>query len=209
MRHAATDAAFAATPSSRGRSRRPPGRSRPRGSRRPGARPRRTCARSRARARSCRPTAEVDLAGQRDVAVLGAFVFPLHAPVHLEIAPAVGYADESGRSLQPVGRRGQRQRRAVALGEQHRAPLEVADPRRVARAAVAQVRRGEREERVVGDRAAEGGELHALQHHLAPRVGDDLLLDPVAPFTAGVRQPERGNAVGKRDDFVLRVALLL
>ena len=84
---------------------------------------------------------EIDFAGHRHVAVLGARVGLAQAFVRLQLLPAIREADESDRSGEPRRRRGERERVVLALGEQHRRALVVADPRRVAAAAVGQVRR--------------------------------------------------------------------
>ena len=61
---------------------------------------------------------------------------------------------------------------------------------------------------IVGEGALEGDEADALQHDFPRGVGEDLLFDAVPLLTAGVRQAERGYALGKGDDGVVGVTLL-
>ena len=46
----------------------------------------------------------------------------------------------------------------------------------------------------IRERALERDEPHALQHDVAPRIGQDLLLDPIAAVSGGVVNPIRWNA---------------
>ena len=137
---------------------------------------------------------EIDFAGDGDVAVLRARVGPAQSLVGLQFLPAIREADEPDRSGEPRRRGRERERVVVALGEQHRRALVVADPRRVAAAAVGQVRRQQHVQTEVSQRALERHETDALQHDVAPRIGQHLLLDSIAAVEGRVANPIRRNA---------------
>ena len=102
------------------------------------------------------------------------------------VLPAVGHTDEPDRSGEPWRRGCQSQRTVLALGEEHRHPFVVAEPRGIAAAAVGQVRGEDHVEVEICERASERHEPHALQHDVAPRIGQDLFLDAIAAVNGRV-----------------------
>jgi hypothetical protein len=149
----------------------------------------------------------IDLRGQRHVAVGRAVVLPGQRAVAVQILPAVADADEPDRARQPRARARQRDAGPVALREQHRIALVAAEPGRVMRAAVHQMRCQQHEQ--TQGRAVGGLEVDALQHHIALRVGDDPFLDRVVALPAGVAQDEHRHTVLNAGEFGNGVALLL
>ena len=138
--------------------------------------------------------AEIDFARDRNVSVLCAPVGSDESFVGLQLLPAVGHTDEPDRSGEPWRRGRQGQRRVVALGEEHRRPFVVADPRRIAAAAVGQVRGEDHVEAEIRERAPERHEPHALQHDVAPRIGQHLFLDAIAAVNGRVANLVRRHA---------------
>ena len=130
--------------------------------------------------------AEIDLTCDRDVSVLCAPVVSGESFVGLQLLPAVRYTDEPDRSGEPWRRGRQGQRRVVALGEEHRRHFVVADPRRIAAAAVGQVRGEDHVEAEIRERALERHEPHALQRDVAKRIGQHLFLDAIAAVNGRV-----------------------
>ena len=98
---------------------------------------------------------EIDFAGDRDVSVLGARVGAVEPFVGVQLLPSVGDADESDGSGEPRRRGRQRQGVVLALGEQHRRALVVADPRGVAGARVREMRREQHVQMEIRERALE------------------------------------------------------
>ena len=92
---------------------------------------------------------QVDLAGQRDVAVFGAIVFPRHLEMLGEILPAVGCAGKSDRTLEPRGGTRQGERAGIALRKEHRPALVVAHPAGIAISHIGQVRCEQRVQAIV------------------------------------------------------------
>ena len=82
----------------------------------------------------------------------------------------------------------------VPLGEQHRRTLVVAHPSRIAAASVGEVGRQQHVQPEVSQRALERHETDALEHDVAPGIGQDLLLDPIATINRRVPNPIRRNA---------------
>ena len=82
----------------------------------------------------------------------------------------------------------------VPLGEQHRRALVVADPRRIAAASVGEVRSEQHVQAEISQRALKRHETDALEHHVAPRIGQDLLLDSIATINGRVPNPVGRNA---------------
>ena len=72
--------------------------------------------------------AEINLAGQQDVPLLGPAVGAGQPPVASQVGPAVGDAHEPRRAGRPRGRAGQGHGGPAPLGEEHRAALVPADP---------------------------------------------------------------------------------
>ena len=138
---------------------------------------------------------EIDLAGHRDVAVLGSLVGLDDAAARFELLPAVREPDEANRSGQPRRRTRQRQGVAVALGEQHRRALVVTDPGGVAGPAVAEMRRQQRVQTIVRQRALQRGESHPLQDDIGGRIGNDVLVYLIAAVERDVPQVKCGNTV--------------
>ncbi len=112
------------------------------------------------------------------------------------------------RASQPV-EQAEGEGAAIALGKQHRAAVEVPHPCRVVAAVVGEVRREQHEQAVVAGRAGERREARALEQDRAARVGDDLLLDPVAVLRAGVHQPVGRDPLEQAGRLVPRITLLL
>ena len=88
----------------------------------------------------------------------------------------------------------------VALGEEHRGPFVVADPRRIATAAIRQVGSEEHVESKVRECALERHEPHALQHDISLRIGEYLLFDAIAVVDGGV-----ANLVRRLTECVLQL----
>src|SRR5687767_4990217 len=82
----------------------------------------------------------------------------------------------------------------VPLGEQHRRALVVADPRRITATSVGEVRREKHVQAEISQRALKRHETDALQHHVAPRIGQDLLLDSITTINGRVANPVGKNA---------------
>ena len=82
----------------------------------------------------------------------------------------------------------------VALGEQHRRALVIAHPRRVAAASVGEVGSEQHVQAEISQRALERHETDALEHHVAPGIGQYLLLDSIATINGRVPNPIRRNA---------------
>jgi hypothetical protein len=82
----------------------------------------------------------------------------------------------------------------VPFGEQHRRTLVIPDPCGVAGARVRKVRGEQHVQVEVGQRALERYEAYALQDDVSPRVGQDLLLDPIASVPRRVVNSIRRNA---------------
>ena len=140
---------------------------------------------------------EIDLRDERDVAVARLVVVPGQRKVPAQILPAIGNPDEAHRAREIGRRAGERQRRAAAAGEQHRDALEIIEPGGVAAAAIDHMRRQQRVDPVIVKRALQRAEDDALQHHLAPGIGQDGLVDAEAAVTRGVGQHEAGHARGE------------
>ena len=114
-----------------------------------------------------------------------------------KLPPAVAHPDIAGRRGQPGQGRGERQRNPVAAGrKQHLPSLVVADPGRVAHAAVEKMRGEQRIDTIVARLAFERREDDVLQHGGARRIGQDALFDPVCAVRRGV-----GQAVGRNAAF--------
>src|SRR6266700_8440954 len=84
---------------------------------------------------------QVDLPGERDIAVFRPRVFPFHLEMLREVLPAVGSADKSHRCFLPRRGRCERQSYSIVLGKEHGIALVIADPSGIPVAAVGQVRR--------------------------------------------------------------------
>lgn len=153
--------------------------------------------------------AEVHLARERDVAVLGPIVLPGQPLVPGQVLPTVGRPDITGRSLEPGGRAGQGQGLVVAVREQHRHSQMCAEPRGVVRPPIPQVRSQERVEMIVAQPPFERREAGDLEDRVLVGMGEDRLLDPIAPSPAGVDQAIEGDALDRMLDPVLGVHTLL
>ena len=152
---------------------------------------------------------EVHLADQGHVAVLGPLVGPDQPAVASEVAQAVGPADEAGGGVRPGDRACQGQDVARPLGEEHRHALVTADPGRVVPALVGHLGVQEREEAIISQPTGERDEPRALQDDVEARMGQDRLLDPVAPEPAGVDEFEGGDALGQPAHLVAGVMPLV
>ena len=143
---------------------------------------------------------QVDLARQATLPSSARSYSQVISPCSVRSCQPSDVADEAGRTLQPGRGAAQRQRRAPSrCGEEHRLALCVADPGGVARALVAQVRREQHVEVIVVQLALQRREARALQDDVSLRIGQDLLLDPVAAFRVGVGEAvERDAGVGVR-----------
>jgi hypothetical protein len=126
-----------------------------------------------------------------------------------EILPAVRDPDEASRPRAPRDGGAEGEGVAVTLGEEQRDAFVIADPRRVACAPVAQVRRQQHEEPVRLDSPPERREAGPLQHHVAAGVGQNLLVDPITPLRAGVARAVGRNALGQAGHVMAGMALLL
>src|SRR5678816_4089712 len=82
----------------------------------------------------------------------------------------------------------------VPLGEQHRRALVVAYPRRIAAASVGEMGSQEHVQAEISQRALQWHETDALEHHVAPWIGDNFLLDAIATIIGGVPNPIGQNA---------------
>ena len=82
----------------------------------------------------------------------------------------------------------------VPLGEQHRRALVVAHPRRIAAASVGEVGSEQHVQAEISQRALERHETDALEHHVAPRIGQYFLLNAIATINGRVPNPIGKNA---------------
>lgn len=148
---------------------------------------------------------KADLAGQRDIAVLGPAASRVESAVTTELLPAVGDTDIAGRACSPRQRRGERQANATSRCKQDRPSLVVADPGGVGHAGVDQMRRQQRVDAVVGVCAAQRREADFLQQNRMFRIRNDALFDPVGG--GGVDQPVGGHPILERLEAVHGIAL--
>ena len=151
--------------------------------------------------------AQIELPGEGDVAILGAVILLAQLAITPQHPPAIACADKPHRAGTERHRGGHGDGRAVILGEQHLHALVGADPARVVRPAIDQMRREQREQ--AQRRIAARAQFHLLQHHVAPRIGDHRLEDVVATGDAFAAQAIGRHAIGQRVHAVMRVALLL
>ena len=82
----------------------------------------------------------------------------------------------------------------VPLSEQHRRALVIAHPRRIAAASVGEVGSEQYIQAVISQRALERHETDALEHHVAPRIGQYLLLNAIATINGRVPNQIRKDA---------------
>ena len=152
---------------------------------------------------------EINLGGERDIAVARLVVAPGHGEMARQILPAIGDADKSHRA-RAIGRRaGERQRVAAAPGKQHWEALEVVEPGGVAGAAIDEMRRQQGVKPVITEAALQRAEDDALQHHLAPGIGKDGLVDAEAAVARGVGERETRHALGELAQHAGGIALFL
>ena len=124
-----------------------------------------------------------------------------------KILPAVGVADEADRQFFPRRRCGQAERGIDMLGEKHGDAFVIADPARVAHAAISQMRREQRVQAIVGERSRERLESHLLQHDVAIGIGENFLMNAVAAAALGIDQLKYRNA--RFDGAILEFAIAL
>src|SRR5580704_2049308 len=79
---------------------------------------------------------ELDLPGAGQAAIFRALVFPLHLEMSREILPSIGSPNEPYGHFVPGSRASKRQSCTVALGEEQRQALVIADPAGVVGTAV-------------------------------------------------------------------------
>ena len=81
----------------------------------------------------------------------------------------------------------------VPLGEQHRRALVIAHPRRIAAASVGEVGSEQDVQTEISQRALERHKTDALEHHVAPGIGQDLLLNAITTIDSRVSNPISKN----------------
>ena len=152
---------------------------------------------------------EVKLGGECDVAVGCLGEAPSKLPVRGQILPAVAGPDIAAAHGAKGHRAGERQRRAVTLREKHRHALPLADPGAVAVAEVVDVRRQQREDRVIGHLAPQRLKMDGLQENIALCIGEDGLDDAITASQAIARDAITRHALSERGYPRTRVSLLL
>ncbi len=151
---------------------------------------------------------QVDLAGERDIAVFRVSVVPGHLVMLGQVLPSVGESGETYRHFPPGHRAGKSQGGRFAVREQGRHAFIVADPTGIFAAAIRQMRRQQRVQAIVGQRALQGHEANPLQHHIPVGVGENFFLDPVSSLQFCVSEFVDWNAIFNRVVLKLAVALL-
>jgi hypothetical protein len=148
---------------------------------------------------------EVDFAGAGDVAIFGAWVFPLHLEVSREVLPSIGGADESDRHFFPGNGTGEGEGGAIMLGEEHVHALVIADPGCIFRTAVGEVRREQGIEVVVRELALQRFEANLLQQDVAVRVSENFFMNAVVAVDFRIDEFEGGDA--RLEGFVFECAM--
>src|SRR5262249_8524715 len=153
---------------------------------------------------------EIDLAAERNVAVLGTPVALVELPVAGQQLPSVRGADIADRTRDP--RRGGRERERDALlpaGEQHGDFLVVADPAGILGPCVQEMRCDQDIQAIIRDLAAQRFEADLLQQALPQRIRHDPLFDPITSVASRVDEAEGRDALLDHVDLRVGVALLL
>src|ERR1700677_4504203 len=114
---------------------------------------------------------EIDFASQRDVAVFGAVILPIHLEMFFEVLPAIRYADKSDRTFQPWRGAAERKGGRGALREEHVRSLVVSYPTGIAIAGVGQMRRQQRIQPIIAELSLERHETDFLQNYVSPGIG--------------------------------------
>src|SRR6185437_6989906 len=134
---------------------------------------------------------QIDLPEHGHIAVLGALVFPGYPLVGFQILPAIGRSDIADRPPRPRNRARECQGISLASGKQERRALEIVHPCGVAATLIAQVRREQDIQAIVGQDTSLRNEPDLLQHGVTMRIGQCLLLDAITALPADVGQRER------------------
>ena len=137
--------------------------------------------------------AQIDLAGQGDVAVERAVELPVHPEMMSQVLPAIGRPHVSARAAQKRNRCGQDQPRTALVRRQHVAPVGPHHVTVVVPAADLQVRRQQGEEPQPGEQGGVRLQAGGHEHAIPVGVGDDFLDDAEVPPGIGV-----GDAVAQR-----------
>src|SRR5688500_4139409 len=142
--------------------------------------------------------ADVQLAQERDVAVLRDVEIPVHPEVLREVGPAVAGPDVAARSAEPGNRRGHREPDAVLVGREQRAPRRFRDAPGVVPAADVEVWREQRVELQPRQQILLALESGADQDARLVRIGDDLLDDAIAAVAGGAGDANAERVVAER-----------
>ena len=155
------------------------------------------------------PPFRSNLAHYGDVAAGGRAELPIHAEVVHQVAPAVAGAHKAAAHARETATGGHGQSPLVLPGQQDLFAGNVRRARRVAGAAVVQMRRQQRIHLEPGQQIGVAFELDVLQNHAVVRVADDLLGQRVAAI--GIAVDVANPKSFRIDVFELRlqVALLL
>jgi hypothetical protein len=152
---------------------------------------------------------QIKLAGERHVAVRCALVGLSQNEVSRQLLPTVRNADVPRRAFAPgnIGR--ERQGQGARRRKQHRLAIMLAQPGSIVTPLIAQMRRQQGKQSVVGRAPDQRHEPHTHQHHLAGGISDDFFLDAKPTLAAGVDHAVTGHAIGQVFDLTVRVAFLL